>query len=132
GCSQVNGPSATSGGSTIAPTFQNGFNLGKPAIPLPPNDYNQQQAVLDGKGVAASAVTNASLNASLKNVSKTPYPAGGTASGVYLPYTMQAGVPTFFGGGIYVQGNAGVSLSTSGSTAQVYTITQGATTTTVT
>jgi Tfp pilus assembly protein PilX len=131
-CSQVAGPSATSGGSTIAPTFQSGFNLGQPAVPLPPNDYNQEQAVLDGKGVAGGAITNAQLNASLKNISQTAYPVGGAASGVYLPYTMVAGVPTFKGGGIYIQGNAGVKLSTSGASAEVYTITQGATTTTVT
>jgi len=131
-CSQVAGPSATSGGSTIAPTFQNGFNLGQPAVPLPPNDYNQEQAVLDGKGVAGGAITNAQLNAALKNVSQTAYPVGGAASGVYLPYTLVGGVPTFKGGGIYVQGNANVTLSTSGASAQIYTITQGATTTTVT
>jgi hypothetical protein len=131
-CSQVAGPSATSGGSTIAPTFQNGFNLGQPAVPLPPNDYNQEQAVLDGKGVAGGAITNAQLNAALKNVSQVAYPVGGAASGVYLPYALVGGVPTFKGGGIYVQGNANVTLSTSGAAAQVYTITQGGTTTTVT
>ncbi len=75
---------------TIAPTFQNGFNLGSPAVPLPPNDFNQEQAVLDGKGVAAGAVTNAQLNAALKNISKTAYPVGGAASGVYLPYNVVA------------------------------------------
>ena len=131
-CSQVAGPSATSGGTTIAPTFQNGFNLGQPTVPLPPNDYNQEQAVLDGKGVAGGAITNAQLNAALRNISQTAYPVGGTASGVYLPYKVIGGVPTFTGGGIYIQGNAGVKLSTSGASAQVYTITQGATTTTIT
>ncbi len=132
GCNQVAGPSDTSGGSTIAPTFQNGFNLGQPQVPLPPNDFNQEQAVLDGKGVAGGAITNAQLNAALKNVSQTAYPVGGAASGVYLPYALVGGVPTFKGGGIYIQGNSTVKLSTSGASAQVYTITQGATTTTIT
>ena len=131
-CSQVAGPSATSGGSTIAPTFQNGLNLGQPTVPLPPNDYNQEQAVLDGKGVAGGAITNAQLNASLRNINQVSYPVGGAASGVFLPYTLVAGVPTFKGGGIFVQGNAAVKLSTSGASAQVYTITQGGTVTTVT
>ena len=132
GCAQAAASSDKVGGVTIAPTFQNGFNLGSPSVPLPPNDFNQEQAVLDGKGVAAGAVTNAALNAALKNISQTAYPAGGAASGVYLPYKMVAGVPTFTGGGIYVQGNATVKLSTSGASAQVYTITQGGTVTTVT
>src|ERR1700690_254025 len=131
-CAQAPANSDKVGGVTIAPTFQNGFNLGSPSVPLPPNDFNQEQAVLDGKGVAAGAVTNAQLNAALKNISKSAYPAGGAASGVYLPFTMVAGVPTFTGGGIYVQGNATVKLSPSGATAQVYTITQGGTVTTVT
>jgi Tfp pilus assembly protein PilX len=131
-CSQVAGPSATSGGSTIAPTFQNGFNLGQPAVPLPPNDYNQEQAVLDGKGVASGSITNVQLNAALRNISQTAYPVGGTGSGVYLPYKIIGGVPTFTGGGIYIEGNATVKLSTSGASAQLYTITQGGTTTTVT
>jgi len=131
-CSQVAGPSATSGGTTIAPTFQNGFNLGQPTVPLPPNDFNQEQAVLDGKGAAGGAITNAQLNAALKNISQVAYPAGGAASGVFLPYSVVGGVNTFTGGGIYVQGNATVKLSTSGASAQVYTITQGGTVTTVT
>jgi hypothetical protein len=53
---------------------------------------------------------------------------------VYLPYTVDpaTGVATLSGGGIYVQGNAGVQLSLSGTTGQTYTITQGGTTTTIT
>jgi hypothetical protein len=64
----------------------------------------------------------------LKNINKTAYPASGASSGVYLRYT----VDPFSGAGIYVEGNAAVQLSTSGATAQVYTIKQGSTTTTVT
>jgi len=99
---------------------------------LPANDYNQEQAVLDGKGNASGAVTNSARHKSLMNVNGTAYPSNGASTGVYLPYSIQNGVPTFTGGGIYVQGNAGVKLSTSGTSAQVYTITQGSTTTTIT
>jgi len=126
--SEKNGKTTT----TIAPTFQNGLNLGQPKIPLPANDYNQEQAVLDGKGNASGAVTNSARHKSLMNVNGTAYPSNGASTGVYLPYSIQNGVPTFTGGGIYVQGNAGVKLSTSGTSAQVYTITQGSTTTTIT
>jgi hypothetical protein len=41
-------------------------------------------------------------------------------------------VATFTGGGIDVEGDASVQLSTSGSSAQVYTIKQGSTTTAIT
>ena len=146
-CNQVAGGSSTSGKTTIAPTFQKGFSWGQTAVPLPQNDYNQAQAVLDGKGASSTAPTNAQLHASLMNVSQTAYPSGGAASGVYLPYSVVNGTPTFNGGGIYIQGNASVTLSTSGSCtknvstglcnpggsyAQVYTIKQGNTTTTIT
>src|SRR5207245_543574 len=56
-------------------------------------------------------------------------------SGVFLPYSVQNGTATFNGGGIYIEGNAGVVLSTgigsSGSPQQIYTITQGSTVTVV-
>jgi len=133
GCQAVAGAS----GNGIAPTFQSGFNLGQPTVPLPANDFNQKEAVLDSKGNQGSAVTNAQLNASLRNVSGTAYPVGGAASGVYLPYTVNAqGQKTFTGGGIYVEGNASVTLSVpnpaTNTTAQIYTIVQGGVTTTVT
>ena len=131
-CDQIAGASDKQGKTTIAPTFQNGLNLGQPTVPLPPNDYNQEQAVLDGKGSASGAVTNAALHSALQNISGTAYPSGGAASGVYLPYSVQNGTPTFNGGGIYVQGNAGVKLSTTGTSGQVFTITQGSTVTTIT
>jgi len=126
--SQKNGKNST----VIAPNFQQGYNLSQPKVPLPPNDYNQEQAVLDGKGVANGAVTNSALHNGLMNINQSAYPSGGASSGVYLPYTIQNGVPTFTGGGIYVQGNAGITLSTTGKSGQVYTITQGSTTTTIT
>jgi Tfp pilus assembly protein PilX len=120
--------------STIAPTFQSTFNLGQSPVPLPQNDYSQQRAVLDGVGTSTSAITNSDLNSSVKNIAESPYPANGASTGVYLPYTVDpsTGVATLSGGGIYVQGNAGVQLSLSGTTGQTYTITQGGTTTTIT
>jgi len=132
-CDAVAGKSDKSGNSTIAPNFQAGLNLNQAPVPLPPNDYNQKRAVLDGKGSSGSAVTNSDLNSVLRDVNKTPYPSSGTNSGVYLPYTVDSqGKATFAGGGIYVKGDANVMLSTSGSSAQIYTIMQNGVTTTIT
>ena len=130
-CNQSSSSSNTCGSSTIRPTFQSSLNLGQSAVTLPPNDYNQLRAVLDGQGASGTQVTNSDLHANLRNVSGTSYPSSGASSGVYLPYTSVSGTNTFTGGGIYVEGSASVSLSMSGS-AQIYTITQNSTTTTVT
>jgi hypothetical protein len=132
-CDAVAGKSDKSGNSTIAPNFQAGLNLNQAPVPLPPNDFNQKRAVLDGKGSAGSVVTNSDLNSVLRDVNKTPYPSTGTNSGVYLPYTVDSqGKATFAGGGIYVKGDANVTLSTSGSSAQIYTIVQNGVTTSIT
>jgi Tfp pilus assembly protein PilX len=135
GCAAVGAPSDKSGGQTIAPTFQAGFSMGQPAIPLPPNDYNQEQAVLDGKGVTNNPVSKSALHGALKDVNGNSYPSGGASSGVFLPYSVQNGTPTFNGGGIYLEGNSTVVLSTAtgpnSSPQQIYTITQGGVTTTV-
>jgi hypothetical protein len=134
GCQAVAGAS----GNGISPTFQSGFNLGQPTVPLPANDFNQKEAVLDSKGNQGVAVTPAQMNASLRNVSGTAYPLAPPASGVYLPYTVNlaTGAKTLNGGGIYVEGNASVTLSvpnpSTNTTAQIYTIVQGGVTTTVT
>ena len=140
-CSQVAGTSASQKNgrntTTIAPTFQQGFNLGQQSVPLPTDDFNQEQAVLDGKGSASGAPTNSQLHNTLMDATGTAYPSNGTNSGVFLPYQIVNGTPTFTGGGIYIQGNASVQLSTVGtctknssgqctnatSYAQVYTIT---------
>jgi len=94
----------------------------------------------------------ATLFTYLKDANGVPYPVSGATSGVYLPYFMNGSTPTFgsqippstnpctagtgiyVAGGIYVEGNATVTIAPlSGSTtAQVYTIVQGGTTTTVT
>jgi hypothetical protein len=85
----------------------------------------------------------------MTNISGSVWPAaGGVASGVYLPYTAAAQPsgtppcptgPCFTGGGIYVQGNADkVTLTAAtgpgpgNNPQQVFAITQGGTTTTVT
>jgi Tfp pilus assembly protein PilX len=134
-CDQTSAISDKSGNQTIAPNFQAGFQTGQPQVPLPPNDYNQEQAVLDGKGVATNPVTKNDLHNAVRDINGNSYPNGGAASGVFLPYSVQNGTPTFNGGGIYIEGNAGVVLSTGvgagGSPQQIYTITQGATTTVV-
>jgi hypothetical protein len=138
GCDSVGAVSDKKGNQTIAPTFQAGFNMGQPSVPLPPNDYNQEQAVLDGKGVASNPVTKSDLHSAVKDVHGNSYPSSGASSGVFLPYSIQDGTPTFTGGGIYIEGNSTVVLSTAtgpnGSAQQIYQIKQGspAVTTTVT
>jgi len=126
-------------------TFQSTVTLGANAVPLPVNDYNQKEAVVDGLGNAGT-ITNAQMNAALKTYNGTAYPSAGTTNpGVYMPYTNTVSAscahpPCMTGGGIYVEGNANsVVLSTanpsiSGTThnQQVFTITQGTTTTTIT
>jgi len=131
--------------------FQQGLQLGQPAVPLPKNTYSQQWAVIDGQGCGestgpsctgsstGSAPTNAQLNTYMKDINGNPYPAGGTSSGVFLPYsgsTYGAGTTSGYGGGIYIQGNASIVLTpgtdSSGNLTQVYTITQGSKVTTVT
>ncbi|MBZ5503938.1 MAG: hypothetical protein LAO78_00500 [Acidobacteriia bacterium] len=135
-CDQVAAASDKLGGQTIAPTFEAGLSLGQPAIPLPANDYNQERAVLDGKGDSNSPVSKSDLHNSVMDINKNAYPNSGASSGVFLPYSIQNGQPTFNGGGIYVEGSATVTLSTAtganNSPQQIFTIKQGSTTTKVT
>ncbi len=127
-CVPVAGPS----GNGIAPTFQKGFTLGQPAVPLPTNDFNQQRAVLDGKGTGGQP-TQSELNTTLRDAKGNSYPSSGKPStGVFMPVTNSGGVPTFTGGGIMVEGDANVTLTPSGAAGQIYQITQGSTTTTIT
>jgi Tfp pilus assembly protein PilX len=149
-CDQSAATSDTYNGTTIAPSFQGGLNLGQAQLPLPTDAYSQQKAVLDGKGLCPTTgctnPTQTDRAAVLRNVSATSWPSSGSepATGVYLPYTSttSGGVTTnnFVGGGIYVQGNADQitmaagTVSVGGAThkTQVFTIKQGSTTTTVT
>jgi len=134
GCVQVAASSYSASGQTIAPQFQAGLQLNQATIAQPPDSYSQKWAAVDGKGMgeADASPTNADLNANLQTVSGTPYPKNGATSGVYLNYQSAYGQNTWGGGGLYVEGNAQITLSTSGSSAQVFTITQGSTTTTLT
>jgi hypothetical protein len=133
-CYQAATSSYTHGGVTVAPQFQAGFSVGQDAITPPPNSYSQKWAAVDGvgRGEANPNPNNADLNAKLKNISGTPYPSGGATSGVYLNYQSVSGTNTIAGGGLYVKGDAQVTLSTSGTSGQVFTIRQGSTTTTMT
>jgi Tfp pilus assembly protein PilX len=134
---------------TISPTFEGNppFSLGQPFEPSPSNSFSQMWAVLDsmGTGEGPNAPTPAQMNSGslpiyppLQTASGTPYPnpPSGSPSGVYIPYTTSGSVNTFDGGGFYVEGDANVLLSTSGSSAQVFAISQttdsGTTTTTIT
>jgi Tfp pilus assembly protein PilX len=143
-CDQLNTPSDKVGSQTIAPTFEAGFQTGQPKVPLPLNDYNQERAVLDGRGIDPTQTTTTNqvnkidLHNNVRDINGNAYPTAGATSGVFLPYSIQDGQPTFAGGGIYIEGNASIVLSTgtagNGSNQQIYTITQGspAVTTTVT
>lgn len=147
GCVQSATSSYTSGHTTIAPNFEAGLSLGQSSVALPTNDYNQKRAVLDATGTSATAVSNAELSATVKDASGNAYPSTGASSGVYLPYSCTANCSsstptyTYSGGGIYVKGDASVTLSGSSACSsttcpEIYTITQGsgasATVTTVT
>ena len=135
-------------GQTIKPTFEGGLNLSQPTAPLPPNDYSQQWAVLDGKGCGEGGSTcgqntppapsSAQMSAALKDVSGTSYP--NSSSGVYLPYCTGGSnctsANTVNGGGIWVDKDATIQLSigtdASSNPTQIYTITTGSTVTTIT
>jgi len=120
----------------IHPTFAGGFSVSQPAVTLPPNSFNQEQAVLDGVGITSTQPDNNALHGALKDAAGGAYPVGGASSGVYLPYSINSstGAKTFTGGGIFVEGPAKITLApaASSSTAQVYTIVNNGVTTTVT
>jgi Tfp pilus assembly protein PilX len=121
-------------------TFNGGYNLGVSSIPVPSNDFSQRWAVLDGKGCgenngnvcgdpttpAPTQPTPTEMNALLKDITGTAYPSGGATSGVFLPYSCSGGTCSLNSnaGGIYVEGNASVVLSTSGTSGQVFTVAQ--------
>ena len=46
--------SYTANGTKVAPTFQSGYNLSQPTIPVPANDFSQRWSVLDGMGCGAA------------------------------------------------------------------------------
>jgi hypothetical protein len=122
---------------SVNPTFQSGYSLGVAPVTLPPNDFSQKWAVLDGKGCGegTNVCGNTSsaappqptaqdmVNHNMQNVSQQPYATGSpltaATSGVFLPYTCTSGTcsltPT--AGGVYVEGSgSGVSTSVTMST----------------
>jgi len=154
-CVQSSSTSASSGGTTIDPTFSGGLSLGQQAVPIPTNSYNQLSAVLDGLGdcppapATCTAPTNSQM-AVLTNAAGTSWTSAAT-TGVFMPYTVTGSgsskVKTLNtpptspqAGGIYVQGNASqvvlstatVTVSGASHTEQVIQITQGTLVTTVT
>jgi len=115
-------------------TAQQGLSLSQPKVTLPSNSFNQEQAVLNGKGANADGTpapkpSMSDMAAVLKKADGTAYPSSGSApsTGVYLPYTPAAGgnPPVFTGGGILISGNAKVTLSPGTGKGQIYTIVQG-------
>src|SRR5208282_2254498 len=57
-------------GQTIAPQFQEGFNVGQPPITQPNDSFSQEWAAIDGKGTgeATAQPTIANLQANMKTV----------------------------------------------------------------
>lgn len=140
-CYQSPAGSYTSGGQSISPSYQSGHQWGQNSVPLPANSFSQKEAVVDGLGTSCASSgcpSNATMHAMLKNVSGSAYPTTGASSGVWLPYTSVNGTNTVTGGGILVEGNASVVLSTANvngepaNTQQVFTIVNNSVTTTIT
>jgi len=148
--------SAASSYPGVNVTWEQGVSLGQPKVPLPTNTFSQKWAVVDGYGCgetsgptctsASSTGTQPNLTSYLKDINGNAYNATAT-SGVYFPWTPGAntygntvstgsGLTTGYGGGFYIEGNANIVLTPgsdgSGYPTQIYTITQGATTTTIT
>jgi type IV pilus assembly PilX-like protein len=135
------------GSNYVAPTFEQGLDLGQNKIALPANDMSQKQAVVDGYGTGFDGgnTTGTPWTTSdptyglqtLTNISGTNWSTS-TTSGIFMNQGTTALVcgsrtpPCMRGGGFYVEGGADIKLTPgSNDTAQVYTITQGSTTTTI-
>jgi Tfp pilus assembly protein PilX len=151
-CNQSTATSNTYKGTTINPTFTGGLASGQNKVPLPTDSYNQQRAVLDGVGgcgaatsggTSCTAPTNAAMGV-LQTAAGTAWSSGAT-TGVYIPYnhatnTLTPDATSGYFGGIYVQGNVDqmtltastVSVAGVSHKAQIISIKQGTTTTTVT
>jgi len=138
GCWESTGSSFTApDGEIVAPQFQAGFSVGQPSIPQPQNSYSQEWAAIDGIGINENPAQPGptQLNEYMKTVAGAAYPNPATgANGVYLNYSTNpiTNQLTINGGGLYVEGNAQINLSTSGASAQVIQITQGTVVTTMT
>jgi Tfp pilus assembly protein PilX len=139
----VAGPSYGSGANLIAPTFQAGLQLNQPAVALPSNAFNQEEAVIDGVGTLLTPAQTTAAVGALTNAANQTYTSTGGAQGIYFDKGTAAGAttgtcrgtvppPCLAGGGFYVEGAADVQLIPSGATAQIYKITQSGVTTTIT
>ncbi len=143
-CKQSPNDPYTYSGQTINPNFQSGVSLNQDEIALPENAFSQKRAVLDGIGACLTDPCSDPGTSEMDDYLRNGLPAAGVytgSNGVYLPYTIQpsgtVGTVTcpcklMTGGGIYVRGNSGVTLATSGTNGETYTIVQGSTTTVVT
>ena len=133
GCHSSATTSYGSGANLVAPTFEAGFNMNQPKVPLPTNSFSQEWAVLDGRGTGEGSLrpTAAQLNTTLSDIHGAAYPTSGASSGVFIPSVNNPSTcsptasPCVKGGGFLIPGNAQILLKPSGTSAQVYQITQG-------
>lgn len=146
GCNLSAASSFKQGSTTIAPTFESGYNLSQTPISLPANDYSQRWAVLDGKGCGEGGTTCGAIpivlppvptaqqmnSFNLSNVNQntgtTPTLYATVSGSNYTPATMGVFMPftcptssscslTSSAGGIWVEGSgSGVTTTVSFST----------------
>lgn len=138
----VAGTSYGSGANLIAPTFDGGLFLNQTAVQEPTDAFNQMEAAIDGSGTSwGQGLTHAQAISDLtaaapQNLAGQAY---GGNPGVYMKSSTSStscGIvtpPCMTGGGFYVEGGADVQLIPgTGSTAQIYKVTQSGVTTTIT
>ncbi len=156
GCDCKNAASDSYNGTTIAPTFQSGFNRNQAAVALPGDSFSQEWAVIDGVGCGEKGTTcnvntppaptssgsGNDLDTNLKSI--TGAVPSSSSTGVYIPYCITScptgTLPgTIYGGGFYIKDTGSVTTNVQLSLAmvasnpvQIYTITQGTTVTTIT
>ncbi len=115
---------ANNNGSTDVPNFHGGFNRSAPSIPLPNNAFNQQNAALGLNPSSSTPPSNTVINTILGTGGGSSTPP----NGVYV--VNSGGAVT---GGLYVQGTLNsYRASVDNNGRQVYALTQGATTKTIT
>jgi len=115
---------ANNNGTIDVPSFFGGFTRGATAISLPANAYSQQNAALGLSPSLTTSPSNSTVNTAIGNGSGTGTPPNGV-------YVIHSGSNVT--GGIYVQGNLNQCLMKVDSLGrQVYQLTQGSTTTTLT
>jgi len=114
--------------SVMFPNIKPVFSV--PTIPLPNNNNNQQRAVFSGDAGNSAPMSNTELNLALGI--NTLSPLNTPPNGVYFSKgngSAPNASPSLLGG-LYIQGAANVTLSTTGTPGrQVITVVQGTTTT---